>query len=360
MATGNIAPVDSIGNLSSLLGLLKGKSSTSTSTTNMSSEGMTKLLQNILGSTQGLASVASGQKTAGMYGSTVNQQMINDLLTRASGEVASKSSTTTTSNRTPAALGGKNILDALLLSQSTKLLGPTLKKVGNPFETAGNSLADAIFGSSSAAAPLSAEAFASNVGMSLGADAGIGSALGVDWGLGTLGVNLGAEAGASFLAEAGASFGGEALAATALEAAGSSAAAAAATTAIEAAATEAGIAEAIPAAIALWVICTELNARGYLDNKLYSASAMHALTLPANVLRGYHWWAVPFTRKLRNSPRLAKWITPLVKSRCNYLLTDSKKYFFGYLTVVLGERVCALIGDMVKVVPNWEDLYGDA
>lgn len=79
--------------------------STTTTKSDITSEGMQAMLNSILSGTsgiQGLAQLSQGQKVAGLYNSTVNQQIVNDLLTRASGEVAQKSAgqTTTQSGNT--------------------------------------------------------------------------------------------------------------------------------------------------------------------------------------------------------------------------------------------------------------------
>lgn len=78
---------------SSLLSLFAPKKtttgpSTETTQTNLSMEGLDAVLRQILESNQGLASVASGQRRAGLYNSSANTLLTNDLITRAAGEVA--------------------------------------------------------------------------------------------------------------------------------------------------------------------------------------------------------------------------------------------------------------------------------
>lgn len=51
-------------------------------------EGINKLLKDMLGSTQGLASVFSGDKISGLYGSTVSKQASGNLLANLAGEIA--------------------------------------------------------------------------------------------------------------------------------------------------------------------------------------------------------------------------------------------------------------------------------
>lgn len=65
---------------------------TTTDTEEVSPEKAMALLQQVLGGVQGLSAVSGGQKASGMYGSTVNQQLVNDLLARSTADVAALSS----------------------------------------------------------------------------------------------------------------------------------------------------------------------------------------------------------------------------------------------------------------------------
>ena len=103
---GNISGDNTLGNVVALLGLLQNKKSTTTSSSSVSSDSMNAMLQKILEGTQGLAAVSSGQRSAGGYNSTVNTQLTNDLLTRASGEVLSQNRSTTQTTATPGVLSG--------------------------------------------------------------------------------------------------------------------------------------------------------------------------------------------------------------------------------------------------------------
>lgn len=60
----------------------------------LSQEAMNRLLQQIMESNTGLTSIAQGQKNAGLYNSSTMQMLINDLMTRAAGEVAVKGAKT--------------------------------------------------------------------------------------------------------------------------------------------------------------------------------------------------------------------------------------------------------------------------
>lgn len=71
-------------------------SGSSTSTTSIDTEGLDYLMKELLKSTQGLASVTQGQMTSGLYNSSTNTLLANDLVTQAAGYAASKNATTTT------------------------------------------------------------------------------------------------------------------------------------------------------------------------------------------------------------------------------------------------------------------------
>lgn len=143
MATGNIQSVDSVGQLTNLLGLIKGSSSSVTTTPNVSAAGMNQILQQILQQAPGITSQAKG---AGLYNSSTQQQLNNDFTTRAAGELAKQQAGSTTKTTKNPSLSGGNLLMALGLSAGKSLLGPSvsgaLKKSG--VDQFGNKLADSL------------------------------------------------------------------------------------------------------------------------------------------------------------------------------------------------------------------------
>ena len=74
-------------------------SNTSTQTTrsDITAEGINKMLQDILSGDQGIAQIAMGERSAGAYNSTSRQFLTNDLLSRTAGELAKLQAGTTTS-----------------------------------------------------------------------------------------------------------------------------------------------------------------------------------------------------------------------------------------------------------------------
>jgi hypothetical protein len=135
--------------LQQLLGTFTAKtgSSSKTESTSISADGLNAMLQQILGSTQGLAQVSQGQRSAGLYNSTVNQQLTNDLLTRSAGEVAKATATRTTSGSekmNPQLDPGKTALYGIGGAAAKSLFGPTVTGIGKKLgaDQYGQQLAD--------------------------------------------------------------------------------------------------------------------------------------------------------------------------------------------------------------------------
>lgn len=154
--------VDPIKNLNSILDLFQGKSDSKTTggstiktSVDFSEAQVADQIRSILGSTQGLASIASGEKLSGMYNTTSKQQAMNDLLAKITSEVTAKKvgttvtkSAETTKAEASAPLGEGKGLQALLGLGASSLLAPSVKrlkgKLGIP--DLGESLADMLFG----------------------------------------------------------------------------------------------------------------------------------------------------------------------------------------------------------------------
>lgn len=152
--------------LSGLADIFLGKSSTTsggttTQQTVLSQEAVTALINQMLSSNSGLAAVSSGQKTSGLYNSSTHSLLLNDLLSRVAGEVATKGAATVTS-RTPqttkqeaqlnpitSALGigagwlGNKVLDKIGLKKKAGSLFDDIWDSAFPSASAGESLISA-------------------------------------------------------------------------------------------------------------------------------------------------------------------------------------------------------------------------
>jgi len=121
--SGEIANVDTAAQLANLIGLISGKTQSQTTSSNVSKQGMDALMQQILSGPQGLASIANGQRSAGLYNSSTNQLLTNDFVTRSAGELAARQAGTTTVTKTPATLSSKLQTALLLKSLYPKVKG---------------------------------------------------------------------------------------------------------------------------------------------------------------------------------------------------------------------------------------------
>ena len=370
-----------------------------TKQTMISSELATRMLQNALESNQGLAAIAQGQAGAGMYNSTTNKLLTNDLLARLTANIAEKAAPTVESispttqtvkvaNTVPSLKGQVPTLTALTLGK------PLLDKVGKvkSIYDVVNTISDFV----TPAATLPATEALSSIGGLPAASAAPGSvlellsatsqvspvvydalapaadAISSALSSGTFATLEGATAdsllGATATetaidsgilggaAETGAAAGAGTAAGLAAGAAGAADAGVLATAGFAAAEGGSVLAEALPLVLG-WVICTELQDSGELPNELYLAGALRTINLPASVIRGYQWWAIPYTRLMRRSTLARKFIKPFAIARASYIATG-KFNLAGWLSVVIGEPICAILGHTVaRKKQNWEELY---
>ena len=369
-----------------------------TKQTMISSELATQMLQNALESNQGLAAIAQGQAGAGMYNSTTNKLLTNDLLARLTANIAEKAAPTVESispttqtvkvaNTVPSLKGQVPTLAALTLGK------PLLDKVGKSksiYDVVNN-----IYDFVTPAATLPATEALSSIGGLPAASAAPGSVLellsatsqvspvvydalalapaadAISGALssGTFAALEGATAdsllGATateaaidsgILGGVGSEIGAAAGVGTAAELAAGAADAGVLATAGVAAEGGSVLVEALPLVLG-WVICTELQDSGELPNELYLAGALRTINLPASVIRGYQWWAIPYTRLMRRSTLARKFIKPFAIARASYIATG-KFNLAGWLSVVIGEPICAILGHTVaRKKQNWEELY---
>ncbi len=160
-----------ISDITDLINLFRGQStnvsgnqntsgtSSSTVQNNVSPEGVNALVRQILEGSQGLANVASGQRGAGIYNSSTNRLLINDLTSRVAGEAAKlNASTTTTGNTNNNTTSNTNTTKEAPLNAGKTALGmlansilsPLAKAAGKKFTDFGSSVVDAISGGGNA------------------------------------------------------------------------------------------------------------------------------------------------------------------------------------------------------------------
>ena len=104
------------------------------------------------------------------------------------------------------------------------------------------------------------------------------------------------------------------------------------------------------------VICTELALQGYLDPDLYEAGGPPSRQVSHTTWIGYHSWATGVVKVMKRSPRLCRFLAPIVTSRYRYLIGAPGANVLGRITVWVGHPVCYLIGTAI----NWSGGYGRA
>lgn len=129
-----------LSDITSLLQLVKSQPTTTTSSTNLSQAGVTQQIQDILQGTSGLASVAGAQHSAGLYNGSTNTLLTNDLLARATAQVAAKNATTTTTQKKAPLLSAQNVEGILASAALKKAVGG--KGIIQNSKDAYNSVAD--------------------------------------------------------------------------------------------------------------------------------------------------------------------------------------------------------------------------
>jgi len=104
------------------------------------------------------------------------------------------------------------------------------------------------------------------------------------------------------------------------------------------------------------VICTELARQGLLDPDLYEAGGPASKQISYTTWVGYHCWAVRVVERMKTSPRLCRFLLPIVESRYRYLTSVSGAHLLGRASIYIGHPVCFLIGTVI----NWKGTYGRA
>lgn len=100
------------------------------------------------------------------------------------------------------------------------------------------------------------------------------------------------------------------------------------------------------------VICTELNRRGLMSDELYWADQMNVDSVPENTVHGYHAWAVPYVRLMRN--RWVGWaatefIRPFAIAWAEHH-TGIRPNVGGWLLKHLGQPVCWALGAVTGII----------
>lgn len=382
---------------------------TQTQQTNISDTGVNKLIQDILSGPGGVRSVGGAARSSGLYNSTTEDMLLGDLYSRAavSAELA-RSPTTVTTDQTQTQTtaqegisgGLGSIATMMAMSQGSKaLFGDPATGSTGMLSGVGDTISG-LFGGGAAAAPAATAGATSAVtpavtGATIGAAA---NAIGPE--IVKMGATTGAANATTAAAAGGASTAGG-TAATGGAAAGSAGTAGAAAggaasgfgmnmaTAIplggsflsgliggKDAATEpaslamsamagamalgpVGLIAAPIAAIAggflrdMSVVCTALNAAGYIDKKLHKAGETYFAKVDGVTKLGYWLWGEVVARKINDGSKF--WIgftKPVVRSYLKFLnsdmgILDCVDHPTGALAHYAGEAFCKWLGHAV-------------
>jgi len=114
-------------------------------------------------------------------------------------------------------------------------------------------------------------------------------------------------------------------------------------------------------AAAARVICTELHSQGLMDNALYQLDVdFTKRCLSQTTIRGYHLWAIPLVKQMRQKKWLTQLVQPLATWRAEeiaYLMGERDTgNLLGKIIRTMGEPICYLLGLFCRD-KNWKSLY---
>lgn len=345
-----------VGSIAGLFGdrttVNKGGTTTATSTTGLdiTQEGINKMLKDILGGAGGLAAVSSGQRSSGMYNSTVNQQLTNDLMDRATGTVAAKTAKQTTTQTTTTPTTTSTVQGQFGLGDAALGLGAAMgaKKL---YDIIGSAAAPA---ATAATAGAATGALASSMGDIIGTNF---TGAGIDF-LGT-GGNAVLGSMSPFIGGAGKLLEGDVggavvdtglmLGANAVIP-GLGPVMAAVNSVLPIGDIVSDIGSAIGGILGS-VVCTELFMQGKMDSKLYLTDIAYAKAhMSARTLNGYRSWGIPLVRLMRKSKVITSVAGFFAINRAHYIskLMGKKhnkyKAMAGAIINAVGVPICYAIG----------------
>lgn len=160
MAAGDIAKQDTLGDISSLVGLFTGKSSktdqSQSTKQNITAAGMQEMLDQILQGNGGIASIMNAEKSAGLYGGSTATLLTNNLATQAAAKLAAaKAGTTTVGSTNTKADPALNPLKTAGAAAAISLLGKSGITAGSVLDLikSGGSAVSGLLGQGATSSP---------------------------------------------------------------------------------------------------------------------------------------------------------------------------------------------------------------
>lgn len=336
-----------------------GSTSTQTSGLDISQAGRNKMIEDALASNNGLAETSSGQRRAGLYNSSTNQLLVNDLLDRVTSSVDRDTAKQTTSTTTGGSTQSTVTPARVGLGGAAGVIGgaAAAKKLYDVFSDGGSILNAG--GGAIEALPDFVESF-SGVG-ELADLGGLGAAAGGFPVVGTalkflsgepedaLASGLGFLAGNALLPGAGGIIGsvlsdiipvGDILG---------------------------GLGDALGGLFGGSVVCTELHAQGMMSRQLYYNDSQFAATkVHPQVLQGYRFWGVPTVKLMRRSKLVTHIAAFFAVNRAHYIAAKYAKETISYSPTraaigavinTVGVPICYLIGSLLTARVSYNQLY---
>lgn len=109
------------------------------------------------------------------------------------------------------------------------------------------------------------------------------------------------------------------------------------------------------------VICTYFMRKGMMDRALWQADMKYTLQfLPPTMVRGYHYWAIPYIHLMRRSALAERIMLPIARWRAEEIAyqmgTRSSGNWKGKIIRWFAEPLCLLIGHFVSQ-RDWESVW---
>lgn len=339
-------------------GVQTSSGSVNTSKLNISQEGVQSMINSILGGSQGLASLTSQEKVAGVYNSSITDQLVNDLIARTVGAVAEKT------GETVQKIGGSTITNQQTTGETSAATESTrgttdtsARSVGTSDTTAKtvSDLATTRQADTLAKTVQVANTAQQNVANTATSQQQRGSSTSSQQ-TGTTSTQDTAQTAKQDTTSAektstvadtlqNINTSSSDLAATVLDSTLN-------TKGTQKTATDTRQSEESGGLLS-WVICTELHKQGLMQTRYYIPGARAFSHLPPIVQRGYHVWAVPLVLRMRRSPLLSQLLAVPFGWRAENIaahagVKGARKMWKGAAVTALLYIPCFLIGLVVR------------
>jgi hypothetical protein len=332
-----------------------GGTTTQTSGLDISEVGRNKLIEDALASNSGLAETSSGQRRAGLYNSSTNQLLVNDLIDRVSASVDRDTAKQVTTTVAPPTTSTQVTPARVGLGDAALGIGGAMaaKKIYDIFSDAGTieNVASGAGDVASIMAGSGATDFLSSVSGVSDVVGGVGGAL--DFGGFNLGLDLLSGEPEDALASGAGFLIGNALLPGIGGPIGSILSGIIPFDDIIG-----GLGDVLGGLFGGSVVCTELLRQGVMSKDLYVNDVMFAhLHMSDVVLTGYRYWGIPVVRLMRRSRTVTAIAAFFAVNRAHYIasITGAVAYskpraVLGAVINTIGVPACYVLGTLLNAV----------